>query len=182
MAPQPTYPLQRRMPKPRNKFLTYLTEIAPPVFRERILPILENRVFPVLSRVPRPAMKVIALYVVLQVMLTQSTSVQKTWAATKRVTPRPVNRAFAAVGSTSIGSAAWEATLAIRSGANTVFRPLHDLHGRQKDRGQSAGEGIIQIKATIDSLGVNGQPAAPSVDELMKKIEEAGPAPSPVRR
>ncbi len=163
--------------KPRNRFLTRLAEVAPPIFRERILPVLENRVFPVLSRLPRPALSLIALYAVLQVLLTQSMSVQKTWAATKRVTPRPVHTAVAAVGETAIGGAAWDATLAIRSGSERIFRPVHGLHDRQRDRGQAAGEGLIQIKATIESIGAIAQPAAPTVDELMKKIEETRPAP-----
>ena len=108
-------------------------------------------------------------------MLSQSTSVQGAWAAAKRVTPRPVHNAVAAVGETSVGGAAWSATLAIRSGADRIFRPVHDVHEQQKQRGEEAAEGLLHIQQAIDGITI---PATPSVDELMKKVEEGNPPAS----
>jgi hypothetical protein len=167
------------MPKPRRPFLRRIAELGPPVVRERIVPALENHILPILSHIPGPAIKLTILYVVLQVMLSQSTSVQKTWAATKRITPQPVHNAVAAVGETSVGSAAWNATLAIRSGANRVFRPVHDVHQQQRERGEEAAHGLNQIQQAID--GVIAEPASPTVDELMKKVEEGTPPASRIR-
>ena len=141
--------------------------------RERVIPVLENQVLPILSHVPGPAIKLALGYVLLQVMLSQSTSVQTAWAAAKRITPRPVHSAVAAVGETAVGGAAWSATLAIRSGADRVFRPVRDVHEQQKQRGEDAADGLTQIQRVID--GAVGQPVTPTVDELVKKVEEGTP-------
>jgi hypothetical protein len=166
------------MPKPRRTFLRRIAEVAPPVFGERIVPLLENHVLPILSHIPGPAIKLTILYVIFQIMLSQSTSVQEAWAATKRITPRPVHSAVAAVGQTSVGGAAWSATLAIRSGADRIFKPVHDVHEQQKQRGEEAAEGLLHIQQVIDGITV---PATPSVDEMMKKVEEASPPTSSSR-
>jgi len=150
-----------------------MAELAPPVIRERVLPVLENHILPILSYVPGPAIKLTLLYIVLQVMLSQSTSVQSAWSAVKRIAPGSVHSAVAAVGETSVGGAAWSATLAIRSGADRVFRPVHDVHDRQRQRGEQAADGLIHIQQVIDE--VTAQPARPTVDELMEKIEEGTP-------
>ena len=163
------------MPKPRPTLLRRIARFAPPVFGERILPALENHVFPILSHIPGPAIKVTILYVIFQIMLSQSTSVQGAWAAAKRITPRPVHAAVAAVGETSVGGAAWSATLAIRSGADRIFKPVHDVHEQQKQRGEEAADGLVHIQQAIDGIAV---PATPSVDELMKKVEEGNPPTS----
>ena len=163
------------MPKPRPTLLRRIARHAPPVFGERILPALENHVFPILSHIPGPAIKLTILYVIFQIMLSQSTSVQGAWAAAKRITPRPVHAAVVAVGETSVGSAAWGATLAIRSGADRIFKPVHDVHEQQKQRGQEAADGLVHIQQAIDGITV---PATPSVDELMKKVEEGNPPTS----
>jgi hypothetical protein len=167
------------MSKPRSPLLCRIAELAPPVVGERVIPFLERQVLPILSHLPGPAIKFTLLYVVLQVMLTQSTSVQRAWAAVKGVTPRPVHSAVAAVGETSVGSAAWSATLAIRSGADRIFQPVHDVHEQQRQRGEEAAAGLTQIQRAVDD--VLDQPATPTVDELMKKVEEGTP-PSPPRR
>jgi len=167
------YPILHTMPKPRSRFLQRIAELAPPVVRERVIPVLENQVLPILSHLPGPAIKITLVYVVLQVMLSQSTSVQGAWAAAKRLTPRPVHSAVAAVGETSVGGAVWSASLSIRSGADWVFRPVHDIHEQQKDRGEEAADGLMHIQRAID--GVVAPPATPSVDELMKKVEEGTP-------
>ena len=162
-------------PKPKRTLLRRLAELAPPAFGERVVPVLENHVFPILSHIPGPAIKLTILYVIFQVMLSQSTSVQGAWAAAKRITPQPVHSAVAAVGETSVGSAAWSVTLAIRSGADRVFKPVHDVHEQQKQRGEEAADGLLHIQQAIDGIAV---PATPSVDELMKKVEEGTPPTS----
>jgi hypothetical protein len=167
--------MQRR----RGPFLRRLAELGPPVVGERIVPMLENHILPILSHVPGPAAKLLFIYVLLQVMISQSTSVQRAWNATKRLVPHPVHRAVAAVGETSIGGAAWSATLAIRSGADRVFSPIHDVHEQQKQRGVEAADGLTQIKHAID--GVIVAPPAPTVDELMKEVEGSTPPPSRIR-
>ena len=168
------------MQKPRRPFLRRLAELAPPAVRDRLIPALENRVLPILSHITGPAVKFVLVYVVLQVMVSQSTIVQKAWSATKRITPRPVHTAVAAVGQTSVGGAAWSATLAIRSGADRVFRPVHDVHEQQRQRGEEAAQGLTDMQRAID--GVLDQPAAtPSVDDLMKKVEEGTPPTSRTR-
>src|SRR5687768_14523955 len=106
------------MQQPRNRVLRRIAELAPRGVRERFIPLLENQVLPILSHVTGPAIKVALVYVVLQVLVWQSTSVQRAWAAAKRIIPRPVHNAVAGVAETSVGSAAWSATLAIRSGAD----------------------------------------------------------------
>jgi hypothetical protein len=164
------------MQKRRNAFLRRVAELAPPVVGERVIPFLENQVFPVLSYIPGPAIKLTIVYVVLQVMVSQSTSVQGAWAATKRITPRPVHRAVAAVGETSVGGAAWSATLAIRAGADRVFHPVRQVHDEQKLRGHEAANGLTQIQQALD--GVIITPPLPTVDELMKKVEEGTPPTS----
>ena len=167
------------MPHPRNTLLRRIAHHLPPGVRSRLVPTLENHVFPILSHIPGPTIKLVVLYIVLQVMVSQSTSVQKVWAATKRVTPRPVHTAVAAVGETSVGGAAWNATLAIRSGADRVFRPVRDVHDRQRQRGQEAAVVRTEIQRTIEN--VLGQPTPPSVDEIMKKVEEDTLPPSRTR-
>ena len=137
---------------------------------------LENHVLPILSHLPGPALKLSLAYVLLQVMLSQSMSVQGVWAAAKRITPRPVHNAVAAVGETSVGGAAWSATLAIRSGADRVFRPVHDVHEQQRQRGEEAADGLTRIQRAMD--GVVAPTATQSVDELMKKVEEGTPPAS----
>ncbi len=137
---------------------------------------LENQVFPILSHIPGPAIKFTVLYVIFQIMLSQSTSVQGAWAATKRITPRPVHNAVAAVGETSVGGAAWSATLAIRSGADRIFKPVHEVHEQQKLRGEEAADGLIHIQQAVD--GITVPVATPSVDDLMKKVEEGTPPTS----
>ena len=164
------------MQKPRSPFLRRIAELAPPAVRDRVIPVLENHVLPILSHIPGPAIKVALVYVVLQVMLSQSTSVQRAWAATKRLTPRPVHNVVAAVGETSVGGAVWSASLAIRSGADRVFRPVHDVHERQRQKGEEAAEGLNRIQQAIDGLAV--PPATQSVDDLMKKVEEGTPPAS----
>jgi len=157
----------------RRTLLQRIAELAPPSVRDRLVPMLENHVLPVLSHITGPAIKLTVAYVVFQVMLSQSSSVQAAWHAIKRVTPRPVHNAVAAVGETSVGGAAWSATLAIRSGADRVFRPVHDVHEQQRQRGEEAAEGVMQMQKAVDD--VLGQPATPTVDELMRKVEEATP-------
>ena len=164
------------MPKPRPTLLRRIAELAPPFFGERVVPVLENHVLPILSHLPGPAIKLTIVYVVLQVMLSQSTSVQSAWAAAKRLTPRPVHSAVIAVGETSVGGAAWSATLAIRSSADRVFRPVHEVHEQQKQRGAEAADGLIHIQQAID--GVIAPPVAPTVDELMKQVEDGTPPTS----
>ena len=167
------------MQKPRSALLRRIAEMAPPRVRDRWIPALENHVFPTLSHIPGPTIKLVLLYVVLQVMVSQSTSVQKAWSATKRITPRPVHTAVAAVGETSIGGAAWNATLAIRSGADRIFRPVNEIHDAQRERGEQAAEFKTELQRAIE--GALDQPPAPSVDDIMKKVEESTPPPSRIR-
>ena len=167
------------MQKPRNALLRRIAEFLPPRVRDRWVPAFENRVLPILSYIPGPAIKLVLVYVVLQVMVSQSTSVQKAWSATKRVTPRPVHTAVAAVGETSVGGVAWNATLAIRSGADRVFHPVRAIHEAQRQRGEEAAEVRTELQRAVD--GVLDQPAQPSVDDIMKKVEESTPPPSRIR-
>ena len=167
------------MSKPRSRLLRRIAELAPPVVGERLVPLLERQILPILSHLPGPAIQFTLVYVVLQVMLSQSTSVQRAWAAVKGVTPGPVHAAVAAVGETSVGGAAWSATLAIRSGADKVFQPVHDVHEQQRQRGEEAAAGLTQMQQAVDD--VLGQPPPPTVDELMKKVEEGTPPSTPRR-
>ena len=167
------------MQRPRSALLRRIAELVPDRVRDRWIPALENHVFPILSYIPGPTIKFVLLYVVLQVMVSQSTSVQKAWSATKRITPRPVHNAVAAVGETSIGGAAWNATLAIRSGADRVFHPVRAVHDAQRERGEEAAEFRTELQRAVeDALN---QPAPPSVDDIMKKVEESTPPPSRIR-
>src|SRR5688500_12839405 len=167
------------MQQPRNRILRRLAELAPRAVRERLIPVLADHVLPILSHVTGPAINITLLYVIVQVMISQSTSVQRAWGAVKRATPRPVHSAVSAVAETSVGGAAWNATLAIRSGADRVFRPVHDIHEERRQRGEEAADGLTQIQQVID--GVLVQPPAPTVDELMKKVEEGTPPASRIR-
>jgi hypothetical protein len=65
--------------------------------------------------------------------------------------------------------------------ADWVFRPVYQVHEQQKQSAQAAGEGIIHIKQAIEGLQGAPLPATPTVDELMRKIEETPSAP-PSRR
>ena len=163
----------------RRSLLHRIADLTPPSVRDRLVPLLENHVLPVLSHVTGPAIKLTIAYVVFQVVLSQSTSVQAAWNAVKRITPRPVHGAVAAVGETSIGGAAWSATLAIRSGADRVFNPVRDVHEQQRQKGEEAAEGVMHLQKAVDE--VLGQPVPPSVDEQMKRIEEGTP-PTPRSR
>jgi hypothetical protein len=163
------------MPERRNRVLARIAEIAPPVFRERILPVLENHVFPILSHVPGPVMKTVAVYVLLQIMIAESTTVQSAWARAKYHTPRPVRSMVGSVASTSMGGAIWRATLAIRSTSTRIFHPLREVHANQEERGAAAGDGLMQIKQVID--GIHNAPAntPTTLDEVMKELEKTPP-------
>ena len=168
------------MPKPRNRLLARIAEIGPPVVRERVIPALENHVLPVLSHLPRPVIKGTALYVLLQIMVAESSTVQGVWARTKYHTPRPVHSAVAAAGATWAGGALRSATLAIRETSNRVFHPLRVVHADQEERGATAGEGLMQLQKAIDEIGEIPVKAPSTLDEVMKEIE--GAKASPPRR
>ncbi len=142
---------------------------------ERIIPAVENHVLPVLSHLPGPLIKGAALYVLLQIMVSESTSVQAAWRRAKHHTPRPVHNAVAAIGETSVGGAIWSTTLAIRETSNRVFRPLREVHADQEERGETAGEGLMQIQRAIDGIGSAPVASPTTVDDIMKEIESTKP-------
>lgn len=146
--------------------------MAPPVIRERVIPVLESHVLPALSHVPGPLFKSLALYVILQIMISESATVQAAWRHTKQYTPQPVHNAVAAAGETSVGGAVWGATLAIRAASNRVFQPVRAIHEDQQEKGASAGEGLVQMQQAIDALGeVPVAGAQTTLDDIMKEIE-----------
>jgi hypothetical protein len=166
------------MPERRNRVLVRIAELAPPVFRERILPTLENHVFPVLSHLPGPVLKTVAVYVLLQIMIAESTTVQSAWARAKYHTPRPVHHMVGAIASTSVGGGVWSATLAIRSTSSRIFHPLREVHANQEERGAAAGDGLMQIRKVID--GITDAPAntPTTLDDVMKELEKTPPPTS----
>ena len=161
------------MPKPRNRVLARIAEMAPPVVRERVLPALENHVLPVLPHLPRPIIKGTVIYVLLQVMLAESSTVQAAWARVKYHTPSPVHSAVISVGSTWMGSGFWNATLAIRSTSQRLFHPVREVHARQEERGNQAGEGLMQIKRVIDGIEAAPANTPTTLDDVMKELETA---------
>jgi hypothetical protein len=124
----------------------------------------------------KPACKLLAVYVALQVMMSQSTTVQATWARVKSLTPRPVHGAVSAVGKTSIGRTAMDATFAIRNVADRIFHPLHAIYARQQERGHEAGHGIMNIQNAVGEA-LNGVQRIPSVDERLQQVETGRPPP-----
>ena len=164
------------MPPRAPTLLDRVIDRAPPVVRERIVPFLRIHVRPRLAPVTRRTARFVALYVVLQVMLSQSTGVQNAWNAIKRLTPRPIHRLVVAAGETGPGRVVMRATLAIRDGADRIFHPVRAIHARQEQRGQDAGMGIIEMKRTIDDAH-NALTGTPTTDELIRRIETASPPP-----
>ena len=162
------------MPPRATNLLDRVIDRAPPVVRERIIPFLRIHVRQRLAPAARHTVRFMALYVVLQVMLSQSTGVQTTWNGIKRLTPRPVRRVFVAAGDTGPGRVVMSATFAIRHGADWIFHPVRAVHARQEQRGQDAGKGIIEMKRTIDDAH-NALQGTPTVDEMMHRIETAPP-------
>ena len=149
----------------------------PPFVRDRVIPALEHHVLPALGRAPRPLIRAIALYVLLQVMLAESATVQKAWWSVRRSTPQPVHNAIAAAGSSFVGEAVWTATLAIRSTSNVLFQPLRALHAHQEERGAAAGEGLVRVQQAID--GIDAAPAnrPTTLDDVMKELERPPSTP-----
>ena len=165
------------MSKSRNPLLARLAERVPAVIRDRVIPTIENRILPALSHVPRPLIRGIALYVIVQVMLAESTTVQAAWRSVRYRTPRPVQSVVVAAGDTFLGSAIWGATLAIRSTSNVLFQPLRALHARQEERGTQAGEGLVRVQQAIDGLGAPAPTAPTTLDDVMKEIERTPSTP-----
>ena len=165
------------MPKSRNRVLARIAEFAPPVVRERVLPALENHVLPVLSHLPGPLIKGTVIYVLLQVMLAESTTLQGAWARAKYHAPRPVHNAVIAMGSTWVGGSLWGATLAIRSTSQRLFHPVREVHARQEERGTEAGEGLMQIKRVIDGIEAAPANTPTTLDDVMKELEATKATP-----
>ena len=159
-----------------QQLLGRLIDIAPPVVRERIVPWLRDRVAPAIRPAAWRTLKYVAAYAALQVIFSQSTTVQATWDGIKRYTPRSVHRVAGVIGRTPPGRLATSFTLAIRDGADWVFDPVHRLHARQEQKGKEAGQGIIEMKRAIDRAH-DGIQRAPTVDELMQRVETAPPPP-----
>ena len=166
------------MPKPRNAVLARIANAAPPFVRERVLPALENHVLPALSHVPRPFVRGIALYVLLQIMLAESSTVQRAWMGVRRHAPAPVQGAVAAAGDTFVGGALWSATLAIRATSNSLFLPLRALHAHQEERGAAAGEGLVRVQQAIDAIDAPPANAPTTLDDVMKELERTPPSSS----
>ena len=162
--------------KTRNRFIARIAELSPPVVRERVIPVVENHVLPVLSHVPGPLIKGLAVWVLLQVMLSESSTVQAAWERLKYHAPRPVHSAVAAVGTTSVGSAVWSASLAVRSTSSRVFHPLRSVHAKQEQRGTDAAEGLMQIQKAIDGIVDAPANAPTTLDDVMKELESTKPA------
>ena len=164
------------MPKPRNRVLARIAEAAPPFVRERIVPALENHVLPALSHLPRPLIRGIALYVLLQIVMAESSTVQGAWRGVRRHAPAPVHNAVAAAGDTFVGGAIWNATLAIRSTSNVVFQPLRALHAHQEERGAAAGEGLVRVQQAIDAIDAPPPNTPSTLDDVMKELERTPPS------
>jgi hypothetical protein len=168
------------MPSALDRFFDRLADHAPPVVRERVLPVIRYRVLPAVRGSVRPACKLVVAYVVLQVIISQSATVQAAWTRVKALTPRPLHAAVSAVGRTSVGRTTMDATFAIRNGADRIFHPLHVIHARQQERGQAAGHGIMNIQNAIDEA-LTGLPRTPTVDEQMQQVETGRPPAPPDR-
>ena len=162
--------------KPRNRFLSRIGAMAPPAVRERVIPVLENHVLPVLSHIPGPLFKGLAVWVLLQVMMAESSSVQAAWSRAKYHAPRPMHDVVHAIGATPVGGAAWSASRAVRSASSRVFHPLRVVHERQEQRGTDAAEGLMQIQKAIDGLGDAPVNAQTTLDDVMKELEGTKPA------
>lgn len=165
------------MPKAPNRVLARLVEIAPPFVRERVVPVLANHVLPILSHVPRPLIRGIALYVLLQIMLAESATVQKAWWSVRHRTPQPVHSAVVVAGDSFVGRAVWSATLAIRSTSNVIFQPLRALHAHQAEQGAAAGEGLVRIQQAIDGLDAPVPNKPTTLDDVMKELERTPSTP-----
>ena len=161
------------MPKAPNAVLARIAEVAPSFVRERVLPALENHLLPVLARVPRPLIRGIALYVLLQVMLAESTTVQQAWQGVRHRTPRPVHAAFAAAGDSYVGGAVWSVNVTIRSTSNVLFQPLRALHAHQEERGAAAGEGLVRVQQAIEAVDVQPENVPTTLDDVMKELERS---------
>ena len=175
VAQHPSRPC--RMPKAPNRVLARIAEIAPPFVRERVIPALENHILPLLSHVPRPLIRGLALYVLLQVMLAESTTVRKAWWSVRGSTPRAVHSAVVAAGGTFVGRTVWGATLAIRSTSNALFQPIRALHAHQEERGAAAGEGLVRVQEAIDAIGAPPPNTPTTLDDVMKELERTPSTP-----
>ena len=165
------------MRKAPNRLLARIAAVAPPFVRDRLVPALENHVLPLLSHVPRPLINGVALYVLVQVLLAESTTAQGAWRGVRHRTPYAVQSAVVAAGDTFVGGAVWSATLAIRSTSNVIFSPLRALHADQEARGAAAGEGLVRIQQAID--GIDAVPAnrPTTLDDVMREIERTPTTP-----
>ena len=105
-----------------------------------------------LQRFWRPALNLVLLFVVIQVIFSQSRTAQAAWARAKRGVPDPVLALGDAVAETAVGRAVGQVTAGVHAGADWVFHPVRTIVATQEQKGREAAEAAAEYRRRLEAL------------------------------
>ena len=100
----------------------------------------------------RPTLNTALVFILVQVIYSQSRSARSAWMRAKRHMPDPVLDAGDAVAETAVGRAVGHVTAGVHAGANWVFRPFRATVAAQETRGREAGEAAAEFRRRLEDL------------------------------